>query len=190
MKAKALSLSGVVEITTVRHVDERGYFAETFRDRWFQDEVAPLTFVQENQSLSRQPGTVRGLHYQTAPTAQGKLVRCLAGAIFDVAVDIRRGSSTYGQWLGVTLTPEAGNQLWVPPGFLHGFCTLLPDTLVSYKVTQYYSPEHDAGIAWDDPEIGVAWPEIADPRLLSDKDSRLPRLRELSADANAEMEHE
>jgi dTDP-4-dehydrorhamnose 3,5-epimerase len=188
MKANALPLAGVVEITADRHADERGYFSETFRDRWFRDEVARVTFVQENQSLSRQPGTVRGLHFQTAPFEQGKLVRCLSGAIFDVAVDIRDGSPGYGRWLGLTLTAEAGNQLWVPPGFLHGFCTLTPDTLVSYKVTQYYSPTHDAGIAWDDPEIGVGWPDIANPRLLSPKDRRHPRLRELSADLDAAME--
>ncbi|RZA20602.1 MAG: dTDP-4-dehydrorhamnose 3,5-epimerase [Proteobacteria bacterium] len=189
MKKNALAIADVVEIVPDRHADERGYFAETFRDDWFQREVAPVAFVQENQSLSRGEGTIRGLHFQRNPMAQGKLVRCLTGAIWDIAVDIRPGSSSFGRWVGITLTPAQGNQLWIPPGFLHGFCTLMPETEVSYKVTQYYSPQHDAGVAWDDPEIGIDWPLFADPKSLSAKDTRQPSLRELRNRLGQQLEN-
>jgi dTDP-4-dehydrorhamnose 3,5-epimerase len=108
-------------------------------------------------------------------------VRCLAGKLLDVAVDLRTGSPTYGRWISVVLSPEQNNQLWVPPGFAHGFCTLEPNTVIGYRVTSYYSPEHDKGVAWDDPEIGVAWPDVADPETLSAKDRQQPRLAELPA---------
>lgn len=180
MKLNRLEIADVAEIIPVRHGDDRGYFSETFRDDWFVANVADVTFVQENQSLSRSPGVVRGLHFQSRPSAQGKLVRCVAGAIFDVAVDIRRGSATYGKWVAATLTADQGNQLWIPQGFLHGFCTLGPDTLVVYKVTDYYDRDCDMGVRWDDADIGVAWPDIADPRHLSERDSRQPRLRDLA----------
>ncbi|WP_417583110.1 dTDP-4-dehydrorhamnose 3,5-epimerase [Pelagibacterium sp.] len=179
MKVAATDLDKVVGITPAKHADPRGYFSETFRDDWFKANVADVTFVQENQSLSRNIGVVRGLHFQAQPYAQGKLVRCLAGAIFDVAVDIRKGSPSFGQWAAVTLTAEEGNQLWVPPGFLHGFCTLLPDCLVSYKVTAYYNKEADKGVRWDDPAIGITWPDVADATLLSPKDTTQPLLSEL-----------
>jgi dTDP-4-dehydrorhamnose 3,5-epimerase len=181
MKLKQLDVADVVEITPVRHGDDRGYFSETFRDDWFRANVADLTFVQENQSLSRTVGVVRGLHFQTHPAAQGKLVRCVAGAIFDVAVDIRQGSPTFGKWVAATLSADEGNQLWVPVGFLHGFCTLVPDTIVSYKVTNYYDRSCDKGVAWNDPDIGIAWPEQADPETLSPKDRQQPSLRDLPA---------
>jgi dTDP-4-dehydrorhamnose 3,5-epimerase len=176
MQARLLDIPEVIEIVPNRFGDDRGYFSETFRDDWFRANVAPLSFVQENQSLSRQKGVLRGLHFQTDPFAQGKLVRCVAGAIFDVAVDIRHGSPNFGKWVGITLTAEQGNQLWVPPGFLHGFCTLEADTVVSYKVTNYYSKENDRGVAWDDPDIGIAWPDFVDPELMSAKDKIQPRL--------------
>lgn len=176
MEALETSLKGVFVITPARHEDSRGYFSETFRRDWFAANVAGVDFVQENQSLSRSAGVVRGLHFQSAPAAQGKLVRCLAGAVFDVAVDIRQGSPNFGKWTSVILTAEEGNQLWIPPGFLHGFCTLLPDCLVSYKVTAYYDRESDRGVLWNDPEIGVAWPKVANPELLSPKDKVLPLL--------------
>jgi dTDP-4-dehydrorhamnose 3,5-epimerase len=179
VKAVPLDLPGVYEITTQVHGDHRGSFAETFRDDWFREAVAPVSFVQDNQSLSRMAGTLRGLHFQRPPMTQGKLLRCAAGAIFEVAVDIRSGSPHFGKWAGVTLTAEAGNQIWVPEGFLNGFCTLRPDTLVCYKVTNYYSVEHEAGVAWDDPDIGIAWPEIVDASLLSGKDRGQPQLRDL-----------
>jgi dTDP-4-dehydrorhamnose 3,5-epimerase len=163
-----------------RHIgDERGYFAETFRADRFAEHVGGHAFVQDNESLSTKAGTVRGLHFRSEPHAQGKLVRCTSGALFDVAVDIRQGSPTYGQWVGETLTPANGKQLWVPPGFAHGFCTLEPNTVISYKVTHYYNAACDKGLAWDDPAIGISWPDIADPETLSAKDRVQPRLAEL-----------
>lgn len=164
-----------------RHIgDERGYFAETFRADIFAGHCGDFTFIQDNESLSVKEGTVRGLHFQTEPHAQGKLVRCTAGALFDVAVDIRHGSPTFGQWIGETLTPDNGRQLWVPPGFAHGFCTLVPDTVIAYKVAgSYYSAECDKGLRWNDVAIGIAWPEVADPATLSPKDQRQPGLGEL-----------
>jgi len=174
-----LEIADVVEIVPVRHGDDRGYFSETFRADWFRSNVADVTFVQENQSLSRSRAVLRGLHFQTAPAAQGKLVRCLAGAIFDVAVDIRNGSPTFGKWVAATLTAEKGNQLWVPAGFLHGFCTLMPDTLVAYKVTHYYNRDCDKGVLWNDADIGISWPDVGEAVKLSSKDVLQPRLRDL-----------
>lgn len=179
MQRRSTSLPDVVEIVPAKHGDARGYFAETFRLDWFTDNVSQSAFVQENQSLSRRRGVIRGLHFQSEPFAQGKLVRCIAGAIFDVAVDMRHGSPEFGRWTALTLSADEGNQLWVPPGFLHGFCTLTQNVLVSYKVTAYYSPDNDLGVRWDDPDIGVKWPAGADPSTLSDKDARQPLFREL-----------
>lgn len=179
MRLIGTTLPGVLEIGLDRHEDARGYFSETFRDDWFRAHVTDLDLVQENQSLSCAPGVVRGLHFQTNPHAQGKLVRCLVGAIFDVAVDIRTGSPSFGQWTAVTLSADKGNQLWVPPGFLHGFCTLEPNSLVSYKVTSYYNKDADKGVRWDDQAIGIAWPDVADPAMLSPKDMTQPLLSEL-----------
>ncbi|HKX77076.1 MAG TPA: dTDP-4-dehydrorhamnose 3,5-epimerase, partial [Novosphingobium sp.] len=133
----------------------------------------------DNESMSTKVGTIRGLHFQSGPHAQGKLVRCTAGALFDVAVDIRQGSPTYGLWVAETLTPENGKQLWLPPGFAHGFCSIEPDTVICYKVTDYYSVECDKGLRWDDPAIGIVWPDIADPETLSAKDRQQPMLVEL-----------
>ena len=179
MEFITFTLSGPVEVRPTRHGDERGYFSEIFRDDRFAAEAGPVHFVQENQSLSGKVGTVRGLHFQTHPMAQGKLVRCVAGAIFDVAVDLRHDSPDFGKWIGVELSAVQGNQLWVPPGFAHGFCTLLPDTVVCYKVTAYYSPEDDKGVRWNDPALAVAWPALADPETLSGKDRLQPLLSEL-----------
>lgn len=179
MDARPLSIAEVVEITPKLLRDARGYFTETFRDDWFQSTVAPVTFVQENQSLSMAQGTIRGLHFQSPPFAQGKLVRCVQGAIFDVAVDLRAGSPDHGRWVAVTLTPETCNQLWIPAGFAHGFCTLAPNSIVAYKVTNYYSRDHDLGVAWDDRDIGITWPEEADPATLSAKDGAQPGLGQL-----------
>ncbi|TXC69893.1 dTDP-4-dehydrorhamnose 3,5-epimerase [Sphingomonas ginsenosidivorax] len=181
MEVQTFDISDVV-LLTPRHIgDERGYFAETFRADLFAQKVGHHAFVQDNESRSARSGTIRGLHFQSDPHAQGKLVRCTAGALFDVAVDIRQGSPTYGKWVGETLTPDNGKQLWVPPGFAHGFCSLEPDTVISYKVTGYYSSECDKGLAWDDPAIGIAWPAVADPDTLSAKDRKQPRLSELPA---------
>ncbi|MES2491746.1 MAG: dTDP-4-dehydrorhamnose 3,5-epimerase [Pseudomonadota bacterium] len=181
MEFHHFDLPGPVEIVPRRIGDERGYFAEIFRQGAFLDQIGPATFVQENESLSARMGTVRGVHFQSAPFVQGKLVRCTAGAIFDVAVDLRRDSASYGRWVAATLTAQRGNQLWIPPGFGHGFCTLAPEAVVNYKVTAYYSAEHDHGVAWDDPAIGVQWPAAADSDTLSAKDRMQPGLAALPA---------
>lgn len=159
--------------------DSRGYFMETFKNDWFRKHVADVGFVQDNQALSAHAGTIRGLHFQADPLPQGKLVRCLRGAIFDVAVDIRDGSPTFGQWISATLTPEGAEQLWVPEGFMHGYCTLEKNTEVFYKVTNTYHPDLDRGIAFDDPDIGVEWPVGRAKAVLSDKDKTLPALTSL-----------
>lgn len=179
MQCRPTRLPGIIEIQPVHHGDVRGYFCEIFRAGWFEANVARVNFVQENESLSCKAGVIRGLHFQSAPFAQGKLVRCPVGAIFDVAVDIREGSPAFGKWVSVILAADQGNQLWVPPGFLHGFCTLTPDTLVSYKVTAYYSREHEFGVSWNDPELAIEWPDIADPALLSEKDAQQPLFKDL-----------
>lgn len=181
MEFRRLGLDGVVEILPKRIEDQRGYFSETFRHDRFTAEVGSLEFVQDNQSLSARAGTVRGLHFQIHPAAQGKLVRCLAGRIFDVVVDLRANSPTYGRSISVILSPKQINQLWIPAGFAHGFCTLEPNSVISYRVTNYYSPNHDKGVAWDDPDIGIEWPDIADRETLSAKDRLQPRLAQLPA---------
>lgn len=181
MEVRKLDLAGPVEINPQKIADERGYFSEVFR----LDALAPyapgVSFVQDNESLSTRAGTIRGIHFQTHPAAQGKLVRCLAGRILDIAVDLRMGSGTYGKWVSATLSPETNNQLWVPVGFGHAFCTLEPNSIVSYRVTQYYSPENDRGVAWNDPDIGIEWPDVADPQTLSAKDRNQPALADLPA---------
>lgn len=179
MKFARLDLQDVVLITPKSLSDPRGFFAETFREDKFRTMVADVSFVQDNHSLSVRRGTVRGLHFQKEPRAQGKLVRVTRGAVVDVVVDIRQGSPTYGQHLAVELSAENRSQLWVPPGFLHGFCTLADMTEVMYKVTDYYSSEHDAGVVWNDPDLGIAWPVSGAEASISDKDGKAPRLREL-----------
>lgn len=179
MEFRTFDIDGPIEIIPSKIEDERGYFSEIFRIDAFS-KLAPQTqFVQDNQSLSVRAGTIRGLHFQTGPFAQGKLVRCLAGCLFDVAVDLRVDSPSHGKWISVVLSAEYNNQLWVPPGFGHGFCTLVANSVIGYRVTQYYSREHDKGVAWDDPQIAIDWPEIADPETLSVKDRQQPRLAEL-----------
>lgn len=179
MESWQTQIAEVFEIRPKFLRDARGYFTETFRSDWFAENISDVEFVQENQSLSETCGTIRGLHFQSEPHAQGKLVRCVAGSIFDVAVDIRYNSPTFGQWVGVTLSAEQGNQLWIPSGFAHGFCTLEPASVVSYKVTAYYSREHDLGLAWNDPDVGIAWPGEANPATLSAKDQAQPSLANL-----------
>jgi dTDP-4-dehydrorhamnose 3,5-epimerase len=176
MQVTRFAIEGPVLIKPKLIGDARGYFMEAFKDAWFRENVANIGFVQDNQSMSSQTGTIRGLHFQAEPMPQGKLVRCLKGSIFDVAVDMRKGSPTFGQWVGVTLTAEGAEQLWVPEGFAHGFCTLEPNTEVFYKVTNPYSPAHDRGIAFDDPDIGVKWPVDIASAVLSDKDRQQPPL--------------
>jgi dTDP-4-dehydrorhamnose 3,5-epimerase len=165
-----------VKILTPKvHGDNRGFFSEIFRSDWLPE----LNFVQENLSLSADQGTVRGLHYQEPPAAQDKLVMVLQGAILDVAVDIRQGSPTFGQSVVVELRAEDLTQLLVPVGFAHGFCTLQPNTMVLYKVSAPYNPACDRGILWNDPDLGIDWPVAPDAAVLSDKDRRQPRLRDV-----------
>jgi dTDP-4-dehydrorhamnose 3,5-epimerase len=156
--------------------DARGFFAETFSQRALEAAGIHATFVQDNQSLSRERGVVRGLHYQLPPAAQGKLIRVLRGAILDIAVDIRRSSPTFGRHVAVELTSENFRQLYIPPGFAHGFSTLTADAEVAYKVTAYYSPAHDRGILWNDPDLRVDWRVDPSAAVLSEKDLRHPRL--------------
>jgi dTDP-4-dehydrorhamnose 3,5-epimerase len=179
MKFSRFEIAGPVLIEPVRHGDARGYFSEIFRADRFAAEVGAIDLVQENQSMSARVGTIRGLHFQTHPAAQGKLVRCVTGAIWDVAVDIRHDSPSFGQWVAAELTGDNGHQLWVPPGFAHGFCTLLPGTVVAYKVSAYYSAADDRGMAWNDPALGITWPAQADADTLSAKDRVQPLLAEL-----------
>jgi dTDP-4-dehydrorhamnose 3,5-epimerase len=179
MEFRTFELEGPFEIKPRKIEDERGYFSEIFRRDSFAERAPDVEFVQDNQSLSVRTGTIRGLHFQSHPAAQGKLVRCLAGSLFDVAVDLRVDSPTYARWISLILSPEHNNQLWIPAGFGHGFCTLEPNSVISYRVTSYYSAEHDKGVAWDDPQIGIDWPAIADRETLSAKDRTQPALAEL-----------
>lgn len=181
MIVRTYTIAGPCAFVPSRIADARGWFAETFRADLFARHCGDAAFVQDNESRSLAAGTVRGLHFQRPPHAQGKLVRCTAGAILDVAVDIRAGSPTYGLWVAEELTPDNGTQLWIPPGFAHGFCTLRPDTVVAYKVTDYYSAECDLGLRWNDPALAIAWPELADPASLSPKDRAQPLLGERPA---------
>ena len=168
----------VIRITPRRFEDTRGWFAETYQRERFAAAGIDAAFVQDNQSYSRPVGTLRGIHFQTPPFAQAKLVRCLKGRIWDVAVDLRKGSPNYGQWVAAELTAERGEQLFVPQGFGHGFLTLEPDTEVAYKVDAFYDPASDGGVAWDDPDLGIAWPLDGAAPELSDKDAQLPRLKD------------
>lgn len=180
MKIESLPLAGLAKITPTRLGDNRGYFSEVFKEKLFRESVADVSFVQENESLSAAVGTVRGLHFQLQPFEQGKLVRCVAGRVFDVAVDIRVGSMTYGQWYGLELSRQNGEQLWIPAGFAHGFATLEPYCIISYKVTAPYSAVSDRGLLWSDPAIGIVWPLPLENAILSDKDKLQPTLAELT----------
>jgi dTDP-4-dehydrorhamnose 3,5-epimerase len=173
-----LALPEVLLITPKRHGDARGWFSETWSRKALAGTGVPDVFVQDNQAFSAKKGTLRGLHFQTAPAAQGKLVRVLKGAVYDVAVDIRPGSATYGQWAAATLTAEVGEQIWVPRGFAHAYCTLTEDCEIFYKVDNPYAPDAEGGIAWNDPDLGIPWPLDGEPEL-SGKDRVLPRLKDL-----------
>lgn len=169
-------------ITPRRFEDVRGWFTETWHAARYASSGIDCDFVQDNHSLSRLAFTLRGLHFQRPPCAQAKLVRCVRGRIFDVAVDVRKASPTYRKWIGAELTAAGGEQLFVPMGFAHGFLTLEDDCEVMYKVDAYYAPEADGGIAWNDPEISIDWPLNGAEPLLSDKDAGLPRLADCAAD--------
>ena len=180
MKIVTLSLPSLLHLTPCRHGDHRGFFAETYSQRAYAEHGVSVVFVQDNHSLSAAVGTVRGLHFQAPPHAQAKLVRCGRGAIFDVAVDIRRGSPTYGHWAGYTLSAENGAQLYIPAGFAHGFATLMPDSEIVYKCSDYYAPETEGSLRWDDPEIGIEWPLTTAP-VLSEKDAQAPHLADFNS---------
>ncbi|PZD96388.1 dTDP-4-dehydrorhamnose 3,5-epimerase [Paenibacillus sambharensis] len=180
MKVTPLRLQGAMLLEPVVHGDHRGFFVESYNEQTMNKVGLQFDFVQDNQSLSAEPGVIRGLHYQLNPKAQTKLIRVLSGAIYDVIVDIRKNSPTFGRWEGVILSEYNHRQLLVPKGFAHGFCTLVPHTQVMYKVDEYYSPEHDRGILWNDLDLSIDWP--VSEAILSDKDSRLPALRD--ADIN------
>lgn len=179
MKAIPLAIPEVMLVETVLHGDKRGAFMEDYSRRDFETARIPGEFVQDNYSMSVETGVLRGLHYQAPPHAQAKLIRVLRGRIFDAAVDIRRGSPTYGQHVSVELAAGSGQQVYIPTGFAHGFLTMEPDTEIAYKVTDYYSPESDFGLRWDDPEIGIDWPLAGAAPLLSDKDKDNPPLADL-----------
>lgn len=168
MKITNTSLHGVMTIEPRVFNDERGYFFESFNEKNFKEKInSDVSFKQDNQSRSVK-GVLRGLHYQEAPFAQGKLVRCVSGEVFDVAVDIRKGSLTYGQWVGVVLSEENNKQLWIPPGFAHGFLTLSQYAEFLYKTTDYYSPTHERCIKWNDKDLNIEWPQME--YIISEKD--------------------
>jgi dTDP-4-dehydrorhamnose 3,5-epimerase len=173
---ESTSLSGVVIVVPKVFGDARGFLMETYKRSEFEAAGLPISLVQENHSRSS-AGTLRGLHYQREPKAQGKLVRVVQGEIFDVAVDIRKDSPTYGQWLGVTLSAENRKSLYIPPGFAHGFCVVSPDAEVIYKTTEEYAPDHECGIRWDDPALGIVWPVTAP--TLSARDRLWPAFSQL-----------
>ena len=174
-----LPIAEVKLIVPRRHGDSRGFFAEVFSKRDLAAAGINFDGVQDNQSFSRDKGTVRGLHFQLRPFAQAKLIRVVHGSILDVAMDIRAGSPTYAKHVSIVLRADSAEQLYVPPGFAHGFCTLEPATEVLYKVDDYYSATHDRGIIWNDPDLAIAWPVSPTEVRLSDKDQKLPRLKDI-----------
>ncbi len=181
MQIEKTALEGVLVLTPDRFGDHRGFFSESWNRKRMEAAGIDIDWVQDNHSVSAQVGTVRGLHFQAPPNAQAKLVRCGRGRLFDVAVDIRKGSPTYGQWTGVELTFEKGNQLLVPAGFLHGFATREPDTEVIYKCSDYYAPESDGAVRFDCPEIGIDWGMNGVEPVLSGKDQAAPTLAEFDS---------
>ncbi len=181
MKFQRTAIPDVVIITPRRYGDARGYFMETYKEQAFQNELGfEPGFVQDNFSLSAKKDTIRGLHFQTPPHAQGKLVRCTRGALLDVAVDARIGSPTYKKWVAVELSLENDKQLWIPAGFLHGFRTLADDTEITYKCTDYYAPDCDGSVAWDDQDLAIDWGSHTDNVTLSNKDMTAQKFAEFN----------
>ena len=174
MRVETLAIAAVKVLVPSRFGDRRGFFSEVYSRRTLAGLGIDIDFVQDNHSRSAERGTVRGLHFQVPPRAQHKLVRVVRGAVFDVAVDLRRGSPTYGAHVSVVLSAKAWNQLLVPVGFAHGFMTLEPGSEVVYKVSDHYAPDHDRGLRWNDPDLGIAWPLPEEEALLSEKDRRHP----------------
>ena len=181
MDARDLGLPGLLLLKPRRFADSRGYFVETYSERTLSGVGIAARFVQDNQSFSAARGTIRGLHFQMPPASQAKLVRVLQGSVYDVAVDLRTGSPTYGRWASATLTADEGEQLFVPHGFAHGFCTLEPDTVVTYKVDDFYAPASDSGLIWNDPALAIDWPVGVEQAVLSDKDMRLGRFTDFQS---------
>lgn len=180
MEIVPLEIPDVLLIKPRKFEDARGFFSETFSAPVAEKSGLPSRYVQDNLSLSKKAGTIRGLHYQTPPFAQDKIVRVIRGRILDVAVDLRQGSPHYGRHVAVELSGSTLDQLHIPAGFAHGFCTLEDDTEIFYKVSALYAPANDAGIIWDDPDIGIKWPVDVKSVILSDKDTKHPRLRDVS----------
>lgn len=180
MQIRPLALDGVIEIVPRKFGDARGFFSETFSKQGFREAGIDIDWVQDNQSLSAEQGVLRGLHFQVAPFAQDKLIRVLRGSIFDVAVDIRSGSPTYGKWVSCVLSAGSWNQLLVPRGFAHGFLTLEPDVEVFYKVSAPYAPDCDRAIRWDDPALAIDWPLRGRTPVLSAKDAAAPSLAKIA----------
>ena len=176
-----LQIPEVMVVKSTKHGDDRGFFSETYSGPIFSDNGINVTFVQDNHALSAQKGTVRGLHFQIPPFAQAKLVRVTRGSIFDVAVDVRIGSPTFGRYVSAEVSAESWNQIFIPVGFAHGLVTLEPNTEVIYKVSTLYSPEHDKGVLWNDPTLEIDWPMNAVDAILSDKDRSQPTFSELPA---------
>jgi len=176
-------LEGVIEFTPARFADDRGHLSEVFNAERFQTLGLPVLFAQENESRSIAAGTVRGLHLQVGAHAQGKLVRCVSGSIVDVAVDLRRSSPTFTDHVAVRLDAQDGAQLWIPPGFAHGFCTLEPHTVVQYKLTTQWVPSAERSLRWNDPSLGIEWPVGPEAAILSQKDREAPTLAEFGEDA-------
>ena len=181
MNISNVSLSEIKIMGLKKNEDSRGFLSEVYTKRGFEAEGDEIDFVQDNHSFSVKKGTVRGLHFQTPPVAQYKLVRVVRGSMFDVVVDLRRSSFSYGRHVSVVLSAAAWNQVLVPIGFAHGFMTLEDDTEVAYKVSDYYSPDHDKGLLWNDPVLGIQWPVPAKEALLSERDRAHPRLAELES---------
>jgi len=180
VKVLKTDIPDVKVLSPERFGDDRGFFSETYHRRALAEAGLELDFVQDNDSLSAEPGTIRGLHFQIPPFAQHKLIRVVRGAILDVAVDLRRGSPTRGRHVAVEVSAENWNQVLVPAGFAHGFCTLEPNTHIVYKVTSHYSPQHDKGLLWNDPALGIQWPVSAGDVVLSERDTKWPRLADLA----------
>ncbi|MGB0661506.1 MAG: dTDP-4-dehydrorhamnose 3,5-epimerase [Mangrovicoccus sp.] len=181
MQVEETELPGVLILTPRRFGDDRGFFSEVYNKNTLAQHGITVEFVQDNHSLSAQTGTVRGLHFQSPPHAQDKLVRVGAGRVMDVAVDIRKGSPTYGKWIGVELSAELGNQLFIPKGFLHGFSTLVPNCELLYKCSDVYAPDCDGSVRFDDPGIGIDWGVDVSNAIISEKDAKAPLLKDFDS---------
>ena len=180
LEVRPTSLPEILILATRWHEDERGSFSEVYQQPRFNEAGIRVAFMQDNHAVSKKRGTVRGLHFQRAPAAQSKLVRVVRGAVFDVAVDIRPDSPHFGRWAGLELSAENRLQLFVPAGFAHGYLTLTDDSEVLYKVDEPYAPQHEGGILWNDPALGIAWPDLQGDPLIAPRDAALPKLAELA----------